>query len=105
MLDLVVPTPQHLRRAIAAIDIQRRSGATVWVCCALGFSRSAASIVGWLRLHGERGATIDDDAEALVRRVRPQTVLRAAWRCAIDRAAPARPSGAAPINALQDRMP
>ena len=82
MLDLVVPPPQHLRRAANVIEAQRHAGHTVWVCCALGFSRSAAATIAWLRLHG--GATSAGEAESQVRRARPQIVLRAAWQQALD---------------------
>lgn len=105
MLDLVVPPPRRLRRAVAAIEAQRRAGEAVWVCCALGVSRSAATVVGWLRLHGLPGAT-GAAAEARVRSARPQTVLRAAWRTAIDRATdPGFPPAAASNRPLQERTP
>ncbi|QOF77902.1 phosphatase PAP2/dual specificity phosphatase family protein [Variovorax sp. 38R] len=83
LLDLVVPPPVRLRRAAAIIEGQRRAaavdGSAVWVCCALGFSRSAAAVIAWLgRDHGLASA------EDTVRRARPQIVLRAAWRAALD---------------------
>lgn len=84
MLDLVVPPPRRLQRAAHVIDAQRRAGHPVWVCCALGFSRSAAASIAWLRLHGTSASV--GDAEAQVRRARPQIVLRAAWRQALDHA-------------------
>ncbi|MDM0123456.1 phosphatase PAP2/dual specificity phosphatase family protein [Variovorax arabinosiphilus] len=84
MLDLVVPPPHRLQRAASVIDAQRRTGHTVWVCCALGFSRSAAATIAWLRLHGHSVSV--GDAEAQVRRARPQIVLRAAWQRALDHA-------------------
>ncbi|MGJ7546484.1 phosphatase PAP2/dual specificity phosphatase family protein [Variovorax sp. LT1R16] len=79
MLDLVVPPPDRLRRAAQVIEARRRAGHAVWVCCALGFSRSAAATIAWLRLHD---GTLD--AEAQVRRARPQIVLRSAWTRALD---------------------
>jgi protein-tyrosine phosphatase len=84
MLDLVVPPPHRLQRAASVIDAQRRAGHAVWVCCALGFSRSAAATIAWLRLHGSAASV--SDAEALVRRARPQIVLRAAWQSTLDHA-------------------
>ncbi|RIX84161.1 phosphatase PAP2/dual specificity phosphatase family protein [Acidovorax cavernicola] len=82
LLDLVVPPPVRLRRAAAVIEGQRRAaardGATVWVCCALGFSRSAAATIAWLGR--DQGLA---QAEDTVRRARPQIVLRAAWRAAL----------------------
>jgi hypothetical protein len=84
MLDLVVPPPHRLQRAAHVIDAQRRAGHTVWVCCALGVSRSAAATIAWLRLHGMSASL--GDAEAQVRRARPQIVLRRAWQQALDHA-------------------
>jgi hypothetical protein len=88
MLDLVVPSPTHLRRAALIIEAQHRAGGTVWICCALGFSRSAASLVGWIAAHA-RDAKVTQalaDAEALVRQSRPQIVLRPAWLIALAQA-------------------
>ena len=55
------------------------------VCCALGYSRSAAAVATWLLASG-RAATIDE-AVAELRRVRPRVVLDAAARAAIVAAA------------------
>lgn len=83
MLDLVTPSHATLRRAVAVLETQRvaasAAGASgVWVCCALGFSRSATALLAWLLRHGHsRGL---EDAEAVVRAARPQIVLRADWR-------------------------
>lgn len=84
LLDLVVPAPLKLRRAASIIEGQRRSGGTVWVCCALGFSRSAATVIAWLRLHG--AADTLAQAEARVRQARPQIVLGAPWKQALEQA-------------------
>lgn len=84
LLDLVVPMPLHLQRAASVIEGQRRAGRAVWVCCALGFSRSAAAVIAWLRLHGAAGSLLQ--AEGLVRQARPQIVLGAAWQQALDHA-------------------
>ncbi|RYF79073.1 MAG: phosphatase [Comamonadaceae bacterium] len=81
MLDLVVPASVRLQRAAVVIEAARRSGQAVWVCCALGFSRSAAGTIGWLAQ--SRALATIDQAEAAVRRARPQIVLRAAWRDAL----------------------
>ncbi|KTT27274.1 phosphatase PAP2/dual specificity phosphatase family protein [Pseudacidovorax intermedius] len=82
MLDLVTPSAAQLRRAVAVLEGQRRAG-PVWVCCALGFSRSAATVVGWLLRHGS--AADLGTAEAAVRRARPQIVLRERWRTLLAR--------------------
>jgi protein-tyrosine phosphatase len=64
------------------IEGLRGTGQPVWVCCALGFSRSAASVVAWLGLHGAAGTLAT--AHAAVRRARPQIVLRAGWLALLD---------------------
>jgi len=83
LLDLAVPPPVRLRRAAAVIEGQRRAaaGGPVWVCCALGFSRSAAAVIAWLGRYGDGGGLAQ--AEATVRRARPQIVLRPAWRVSL----------------------
>ena len=100
LLDLVVPPSQRLRRAAAAIEGQRRAarGGPVWVCCALGFSRSAAATIAWLGTHGVASAADGlATAEAAVRRARPQIVLRPAWFAALaPLGAPTATTGAAP---------
>ena len=71
-LDLTVATPEHLARAVEAIE-KARAGGTTLVCCALGFSRSALAVAAWLVASGRAR----DAAEALeaVRRARPHVVL------------------------------
>lgn len=81
MLDLVVPPSMRLQRAVAVIEGARRRNHAVWVCCALGFSRSAAATIGWLAESG--GLATVSEAEAAVRRARPQIVVRTAWRDAL----------------------
>ncbi|MEQ8034898.1 phosphatase PAP2/dual specificity phosphatase family protein [Xanthomonas sp. WHRI 6106] len=80
MLDLVAPSPAQLRAAAQAIE-QARAHGPVLVCCALGYSRSAASIATWLVRSG-RAAGVDD-AIAQLRAARPAIVLRAHHRAAI----------------------
>ncbi len=80
MLDLVTPAPADLREAAAMVEEGRRHG-TVLVCCALGYSRSAAVAAAWLLATG-RAADVDD-AVAQVARVRPHLVLDAAARASI----------------------
>jgi len=84
LLDLVVPPTVRLQRAAAVIEGQRRNadGATVWVCCALGFSRSAAAVIAWLGRYGPAAGPAE--AEDTVRRARPQVVLRGAWRVSLE---------------------
>lgn len=78
-LDLVaVPLPA-LREAVRHIEHMRLSHAGqasgVLVCCALGFSRSAAAVAAWLVASG-RAANVAD-AVAAVQRVRPQVRIGA----------------------------
>ncbi len=80
-LDLVAPTPAALHRAALMLARQRAGGQAVWVCCALGYSRSAATVVGWLAASGEAWSV--GQAQALVRQARPQIVLRHAWQNAL----------------------
>jgi len=78
LLDLVVPPAHRLQRAGLLVEAQRRAaapGEAVWVCCALGFSRSAATLAAWLALQGRD----TPQALALLRQARPQIVLGAGW--------------------------
>ena len=84
MLDLVVPDADHLRLAAEAIEAQRLAAGdsgTVLVCCALGYSRSAAAVAAWL-LHTGRSERVDEAIERL-RRERPSLVLYEAHRLAL----------------------
>ncbi|MCC4605701.1 phosphatase PAP2/dual specificity phosphatase family protein [Xanthomonas campestris] len=80
MLDLVAPPPASLAAAADAIEAARTQGA-VLVCCALGYSRSAASVASWLVRSGR--ARDVDAAIAQLRAVRPTIVLGHAHRAAI----------------------
>jgi hypothetical protein len=84
LLDLVAPSPAQLRRAAAVIEGQRLGGGNrpIWVCCALGFSRSAAAVIGWLGRHGPMAGDLAR-AESAVREARPQIALTPAWRAAL----------------------
>lgn len=84
MLDLVVPAPERLVLAAGVLRQMAASGDPVLVCCALGFSRSAAVVATWLCLAGHAQSV--DEAIALVRQVRRQIVVRASLREAIVRA-------------------
>jgi protein-tyrosine phosphatase len=83
MLDLIVPAPEQLARAAAEIE-QARGAGRVLVCCALGYSRSAAAVAGWLLSTG-RAASVDA-AIAEIRRARPRIALDAGARAAIAEA-------------------
>lgn len=71
-LDLVLPSAAQLQRAVQAIESALPMG-PVLVCCALGFSRSAAAVAAWLAASGRAR----DMAEAVeqVRRARPAVVI------------------------------
>lgn len=73
VLDLTIPSETSLRRAAEAIEAAR-SGGAVLVCCALGYSRSAAAVVAWLLLT-DRAETVDS-AMSLVTKARPSIVLK-----------------------------
>jgi hypothetical protein len=70
VLDLTVPDAEALRDAAQAIESAPKP---LLVCCALGYSRSAAAVVEWL-LTTRRAASYDE-AAAMVRKARPSTVL------------------------------
>lgn len=74
LLDLVTPDAAALQAAAQAIEQARQRGA-VWVCCALGLSRSAAAVMAWLIRH--QGHSVEE-ALARVRAARPQVVLKPA---------------------------
>ncbi len=83
-LDLVAPPPATLRAAADAIA-EARSRGNVLVCCALGYSRSAAAVATWLARSG-REKTVEA-ALARIRAARPRIVIGAAARAAIETAA------------------
>ncbi len=84
MLDLVTPPAELLRAASDEIEKSQRRG-PVLVCCALGYSRSAAATATWLVRSGRAGSV--DVAVATIARARPRIVLSAEARAAIAEAA------------------
>ena len=72
MLDLIPPEPEQLRRAAAAIERAHQAG-PVLVCCALGYSRSAAAVATWL-VTSSAAQSVDDAIER-VRRAQPRCVI------------------------------
>ncbi|WP_265946620.1 dual specificity protein phosphatase family protein [Dechloromonas sp. A34] len=80
-LDLVPPTSAELVLAADAIDTLRRQGPLL-VCCALGYSRSAAAVAAWLLRTGRAGGI--DEAVQLIAACRPPVVLGAAHRAALQ---------------------
>jgi protein-tyrosine phosphatase len=84
MLDLVPPSAADLRSAAAHIERARADG-PVLVCCALGYSRSAAAAATWLL--SSRTAKTAADAIDQVRGARPRIVVDTALRERIAAAA------------------
>jgi len=80
MLDLIVPERADLLRAVDRIE-QARAAGPVLVCCALGYGRSAASILAWL-LHTGRAADFDA-AATQVRQARPRMIVNEHVRAAV----------------------
>ncbi|PLK50157.1 phosphatase PAP2/dual specificity phosphatase family protein [Uliginosibacterium sp. TH139] len=74
LLDLLPPNGKQLASAADAIEHARHQGQRVWVCCALGFSRSAASVAAWLVRHR---AHTPEEAVMAIRRARPHVRLQA----------------------------
>lgn len=77
MLDLVPPSAAQLRSAAANIERSRSAG-PVLVCCALGYSRSAAAVATWLLTNST--ATTVTEAIDQVRGARPRIVIGTALR-------------------------
>lgn len=85
MLDLVPPAPAQLRAAAQLVERWRQAGPEpILVCCALGYSRSAAVVLTWLCLSG-RSASLDE-AFVVLRQQRPQVVLSARLLAAVAQA-------------------
>ena len=80
-LDLLPPPAGELAAAADAIEQLRRQG-PVLVCCALGYSRSAAAVAAWLLRTG-RAASVEQAIQR-VAACRPQLVLGAAQRTALQ---------------------
>lgn len=66
MLDLVAPAPSELGAAARMIEAARQQG-PVLVCCALGYSRSAAAVCSWM-LHTGRAGDAAEAAASLAQR-------------------------------------
>lgn len=83
-LDLIAPQPGELRQAAASVEHSRSSG-PVLVCCALGYSRSAATVATWLIMSGaSQSAT---EAVDKIRQARPGIVIDKSLQDAIVTAA------------------
>lgn len=81
LLDLTVPSPSQFAAAVAFIR-QHRDRGTVYVHCALGYTRAAAVAAAYMlaERHAEHvGAAVDR-----VRRLRPQIVIKSDSIAALD---------------------
>ncbi len=81
MLDLVTPPVAQIDAAVRAIAELERQRPTL-VCCALGYSRSAAAVSGWLLAAGKAESV--DAAIEVVRARRPSIVLPERYRVALE---------------------
>ncbi len=79
MLDLLPPTIEQLDAAVKAIDESERP---TLVCCALGYSRSAAAVAAWMMASGRACST--DDAIAAICARRPRIALGPAHRARLE---------------------
>ena len=77
MLDLAIPSFEQISSAVNAVEELRMERPTL-VCCALGYSRSAATVAAWLVASG-RAASVEAAIGAM-RKHRPGIVLGPAHR-------------------------
>ncbi|MGJ5816337.1 phosphatase PAP2/dual specificity phosphatase family protein [Paludibaculum fermentans] len=89
MLDLLAPGAEQLDAAVEAIEELSAERPTL-VCCALGYSRSAAAVAAWLVATG-RALSVDAAIE-MIRARRPVIVLGATARRALTEWAAGRAS-------------
>jgi hypothetical protein len=73
VLDLTEPGVATLQRAALFVQSRRQSGQTVWVCCALGFARSARALAHSLALSGAFPSV--EHALQAIAKARPQVVV------------------------------
>jgi protein-tyrosine phosphatase len=81
-LDLTTPSSSTIGRFAEAIDGLAKHSPLL-VCCALGLSRSAMAVAGWLIATGR--AADRDDAVAQILRARPGVVFTPAHLAALER--------------------
>jgi len=81
LLDLTVPSANQFRAAVAFVREHGRRG-TVYVHCALGYSRAAAVVAAYLI--AERHADDVNAALHRIRQLRPQIVIRQNSICALE---------------------
>jgi membrane-associated phospholipid phosphatase len=81
MLDRLAPEVSQLNAAVEAIDDLEGERPTL-VCCAVGYSRSAAAVAAWLMASG-RAASVDESI-AQIQAWRPRIVLGSADRARLE---------------------
>lgn len=81
MLDRLVPEVAQLDAAVAAINELEGNRPTL-VCCAAGYSRSAAAVAAWMVASG-RAASVEESI-AWIRARRPRIVLGPADRARLE---------------------
>lgn len=74
ILDLTAPTSRQLREAVDFISEESECGA-VYVHCKIGYSRSAAVVGAYLLASGQ--AATAEEAIGLLRKARPEIIVRA----------------------------
>ena len=72
--------PDQMKRALEFITRSLESG-SVYVHCALGHGRSASVVAAYLLASGTVGSV--DQAEAWLRKIRPQVKLTGAQKCSV----------------------
>jgi protein-tyrosine phosphatase len=81
MLDLVPPTAEQLEAAVAAIE-ELKSKRPTLVCCALGYSRSAAAVAAWMTASGKEESL--QESIAFINARRPQVALGASHHARLE---------------------
>ena len=81
MLDLLTPATDQLEEAVKAIQALEPARPTL-VCCALGYSRSAAAVAAWLIATGKAQST--GQAVEFIRARRPSIVMPPPYRALLE---------------------
>jgi protein-tyrosine phosphatase len=79
VLDLTEPDVAALQRTALMINARLQANQTVWVCCALGFSRSAHALAHSLMQSGAFASV--EQARQAIAQARPQVVMVQAATC------------------------
>ncbi|WP_290705654.1 phosphatase PAP2/dual specificity phosphatase family protein [Amphritea sp.] len=83
MLDLAIPDEKTLRKAITELSRLADSNMPVLVHCALGLSRSAVVIAGWL-ISSNKASSVEQ-AVQMVAQVRPDCILHDGHRALLNK--------------------